>query len=59
MMFRAGRWQQLTMTERWLILNGLVELQRRRRGPQRRGPIHVQRLVVKTGPFNLPERPKH
>ncbi|QSO52495.1 hypothetical protein JZ785_00590 [Alicyclobacillus curvatus] len=31
MIVKAGRWRDLTMTERWLILNGLAAIQARRR----------------------------
>lgn len=45
MMVKAGRWQELTMTERWLILNGLAAIQARRRTGRARS-ISVTRLTI-------------
>lgn len=45
MVFKAGRWKQLSMTERWLILNGLATIQQKRRSQRAQKPT-VARLRV-------------
>ncbi|WP_157062050.1 hypothetical protein [Alicyclobacillus ferrooxydans] len=45
MMVNAGRWKNLTMTERWLILNGLAALQARRRDTGVRF-VHIAHMKI-------------
>lgn len=47
MVFQAGRWQQLSMTERWLLLNGIAALQKQRR-ERRRQTVSVTSVLVHT-----------
>ncbi|QSO46225.1 hypothetical protein [Alicyclobacillus mengziensis] len=45
MIVKAGRWKDLTMSERWLILNGLAAIQARRRESNARS-VQLAQLKV-------------